>query len=163
MVFQGKVQSVAALLEAARTTPETNYKSNVGIRHTAAQNASMCNGLLAKNDGLETCWRFGILQTLDDYNSVLRRGDIELAAKVFTDEPSRTGAVEIDAAFAALADFLAQRDGWPTPPWAQDETRKTDEWYPSVPKIFHAEAKRESPEPFRQRGIFITHRSLARA
>ncbi|WP_267879808.1 hypothetical protein [Gordonia otitidis] len=36
-------------------------------------------------------------------------------------------------------------------------------WYPGVPGIFRAEAERDSPRAFRQRGIFITKRSLNRA
>ncbi len=40
----------------------------------AAQNAEACRTLLADGESLDGCWRFGILQTLDDYASVLRRG-----------------------------------------------------------------------------------------
>ncbi len=163
MLFQGEVLSVAALLDAARTAPETAPSMDVGLRHTAAQNASACRSLLASGESLDECWRFGILQTLDDYISSLRRGGVSLAAGVFNDEPPHTGAAEVDAAFAALAEYLAVRDGWQTPSWAQDASRRTTAWYPAVPAIFHAEADHESPEAFRRRGIFITSRSLARA
>lgn len=163
MVFQGEVLPVGALLDAARTTPAAAPNPSVGVRHTAAQNAAACRTMIAAGESLDACWRFGILQTLDDYTSVLRRGGPELAAEVFTDEPPHTGAVEVDAAFAALAAYLAERDGWTTPAWALDPTRRTDAWYPAVPVIFRTEADRESPEAFRQRGILITSRSLARA
>ncbi len=86
-----------------------------------------------------------------------------MAAQVFAVEPPRTGAEQIDAAFAALAAHLADRDGWVGPAWAQDPSRCTTAWYPGVPVIFRAEADRESPDAFRQRGIFITARSLLRA
>ncbi|MBL8926480.1 MAG: hypothetical protein JNM77_09585 [Pseudonocardia sp.] len=163
MVFQGEVLSVAALLDAARATPETPPNTAVGVRHTAAQNADVCRGLLAEGESLDGCWRFGILQTLDDYTSVLRRGGPDLAAGVFTDEPPRTGSARLDAAFAALADYLAARDGWLAPAWASDPLRRTDAWYPAVPVIFRTDADEESPEAFRRRGILITARSLARA
>lgn len=163
MVFQGEVLSVAALLDAARTTPEPAPSVGVGVRNTAAQNAAACRTLLAGGEGLDECWRFGILQTLDDYTSALRRGGPGLATGVFADEPPHTGSVEVDAAFAALADYLAERDGWQTPGWALDSSRRTTTWYPAVPAIFHADADRESPEAFRRRGILITSRSLARA
>ena len=88
---------------------------------------------------------------------------IGLATEVFSAEPPRTGSPQIDAAFAALADHLAQRDGWATPAWALDPSRRTDTWYPAVPQIFRATADRESPQAFRRRGILITARSLARA
>jgi hypothetical protein len=100
---------------------------------------------------------------LDDYTSVLRRGGPDLAAGVFTDEPPRTGSAHLDAAFAALADHLAERDQWTAPAWARDPSRHTTAWYPAVPAIFHADADKESPEAFRRRGILITSRSLARA
>lgn len=163
MLFHGEVLSVAALLDAARTTPETAPSPGVGVRHTAAQNAADCRTLLTSGESLDECWRFGILQTLDDYTSVLRRGGPGLAAGVFTDEPPHTGAVEVDAAFAALAEYLAERDRWQTPAWALDASRRTTGWYPAVPAIFHADADMESPEAFRRRGILITSRSLARA
>lgn len=163
MVFQGEVLSVAALLDAARATPVIPPNPPVGVRHTAAQNAEACRTLLADGESLDGCWRFCILQTVDDYTSVLRRGGPDLAAGVFTDEPPRTGSAQLDAAFAALAEYLADRDGWPTPAWASDPSRRTEAWYPAVPAIFRADADQESPAAFRRRGILITARSLARA
>lgn len=163
MVFQGEVLSVTALLDAARDAPTTAPSTDVGVRHTAAQNAAACRRLLRDGDTLDACWRFGILQTLDDYTSVLRRGGPSLAAEVFTDEPPRAGAAEIDAAYAALAEYLADRDGWELPLWALDPSRRAAAWYPAVPAIFREDADRESPDAFRRRGILITSRSLARA
>lgn len=163
MVFQGQVLSIRALLDVARTAPETPPSIVVGVRHTAAQSAEACRALLAEGESLDGCWRFGILQTLDDYSSVLRRGGPDLAATVFTDEPSHTGAAPLDAAFAALAEYLADRDGWHAPDWVSDPSRHTDGWYPAVPAIFRSDADNESPEAFRRRGILITARSLARA
>lgn len=163
MVFQGEVQSVAALLDAARSTPEAAPGTGVGVRHTAAENARACRDLLRTGEKLEQGWRFGILQTLDDYTSALRRGGPSVAADVFAEEPEPTGAVQLDAAFAALAEHLAERDGWQTPAWARDQARQTAPWYPGVPTIFHTVADRESPRAFRQRGILITDRSLSRA
>lgn len=50
MVFQGEVLSVAALLDAARDAPTTAPTPDVGVRHTAAQNAADCRRLLAYPD-----------------------------------------------------------------------------------------------------------------
>ena len=163
MVFQGEVLSVAALLDAARAAPETVPNPSIGLRHTAATNAAACRTLIGDGESLDVCWRFGILQTLDDYTSTRRRGGPALAAGVFADEPGGTGSAEVDAAFAALADYLADRDGWQASAWAFDPSRSTSAWYPAVPAIFHADADRESPEAFRRRGILITSRSLASA
>lgn len=163
MVFQGEIRSVTALLDAAHATPEHTPSSCFGVLHTAADNATNCRRLLTEGEGLDACWRFGILQTLDDYTSTLRRGGPRLAAQVFDDEPPATGAVQLDAAFAALAEHLAERDGWTTPEWAHNPERCTETWYPAVPKVLRAEADRESPQAFRRRGILITSRSLDRA
>lgn len=163
MVFQGEVLPIGALLERAQTAPAYEPGAGVGVRHTAADNAARCAVLLAAGETSEACWRFGILQTLDDYASTFRRGGSVLAAELFADEPASTGSVKLDAAFAALADHLAERDGWPAPAWTADPARRADRWYPAVPAIFRAEAERDSSRAFRQRGILITGRSLDRA
>jgi len=159
MAFKGQVLSIGALLEAARSesTPEV-VAPDAAVRHTAAGNARQVAG-----ESPAEAWRFGVLQTLDDYASTVRRGGVRLGAAVFTDVPPSTGSAEVDAAFAALADFLAERDGWPAPAWAHETSRVAEAWFPSVPAIFREDALRESPRAFRDRGIFITASSLARA
>lgn len=159
-MYKGRRHTIAEML-ATPSAPVGG--SRMGRVHTVAGNARHVAGLVASGDSLGSCWRFGVLQTLDDYMSTLRRGGPELAATVFEGEPPRTGAPEIDAAFAALAEFLADRDGWPVPEWALDPTRRVDGWYPEVPWFDQAEADAVSPEAFRSRGILITSRSLARA
>ena len=143
------------MLPAPALRPRTPT-GRVGVLHPAAENAAACRQFLADGEGLDGCWRFGILQTLDDYTSILRRGGLGLAAGcLVTSRPARVPP-SVDAAFAALADYLAERDGWQAPGWAHDAARRTVAWYPAVPAIFHADADQESPEAFRRRGILIT-------
>ena len=163
MGYKGTVLTISELLDRARTATEPKPRVDVGLRHEAASNAQRCAVLRSAGEGLGECWRFAILQTLDDYTSTLRRGGVELAAQVFTAEPPRTGSPEIDAAFAALAEHLADRDGWDPPVWVLDPTRRVERWYATVPRIFHRDAERESPQAFRTRGIYITEQALARA
>jgi len=170
MAFKGEVLSVSELLAlSVETLPGVQSpagavaKDAFSVRHTAAGNARHCSGLIEGGESLDVGWRFGILQTLDDYVSTVRRGGVKLGAAVFAEEPPRTGSVELDAAFAALADHLAERDRWEAPSWAQNAERAVESWYPAVSSIFREEAKAESPRAFRQRGVFITERSLARA
>jgi hypothetical protein len=163
VVFQGEVLTIGALLERAQAEPAYEPASDIGVRHTAAENAVRCAELLAAGESLDACWRFGILQTLDDYTSTLRRGGPTLAAQVFTDEPTATGSAQVDAAFAALADYLAERDGRHAPAWAVDPDRRTESWYPAVPDRWRPEADHDSPRAFARRGIFITGRSLNRS
>ncbi|KQQ18766.1 hypothetical protein ASF48_17770 [Rathayibacter sp. Leaf299] len=164
MKFRGDLLSISALL-ALPVDRSTSSGEHFGPRvlHSAAGNARRAAQLIAEGEPFDPAWRFGILQTLDDYTSTAKRGGAALASSVFSEEPAPTGAAELDAAFAALADHLAERDGWRVPSWALDPTRRVLSWYPAVPSLFREEADRDSPRAFRTRGILITKRSLARA
>lgn len=163
--FQGEVLPLAVFLAQAKSAEPLGQElyADIGLRHTANDNAAECASMLHAGRSLDECWRFGILQTLDDYTSTLRRGGTELAQQVFSLEPAPTGATEIDAAFAALAEYLADRDGWVTPQWAFQAHRRVEAWFPAVPRIYRQFARVQSPEVFRSRGNFITDTSLARA
>lgn len=56
---------------------------------------------------------------LDDYTSVLRHAGIAAAARMWVGAPRGTGDARVDAAFAAMAEYLARRDGWTVPSWAR--------------------------------------------
>jgi hypothetical protein len=163
VVFRGDVLMVGELIDHAEAAPPYTSPADVGVRHTAAGNAAGCAELIADGESADDGWRFGVLQTLDDYNSTLRRGGPQLASQVFMDEPAPTGSARLDAAFAALAEHLAARDGWTAPAWAGNPARRADDWYPGVPAIFKDEADKDSPPAFARRGIWITTRSLDRA
>jgi hypothetical protein len=115
-------------------------------------------------DGSENLWRFGVLQVLDDYESALRFEGVKAAAQLFETEPAPTGHSGLDAALAALACWLATRDGWEPPTWAHDPGRVARPWwFVSESAYGRAWALVESPGEFRIRGVFITHSALARA
>src|SRR6218665_4121514 len=116
MVFQGDVLPIGALLERAQTAPAYEPGADVGVRHTAADNAARCAVLLSAGDTPEACWRFGILQTLDDYASTLRRGGVKLAAEGFAPPPAPTRSGRIDAGVAGGAGHPAGRAGVAPPP-----------------------------------------------
>lgn len=164
MAFKGEVFSVGELLRRAQG-PALVEAADVGVRHTAAESAAHVAELLAAGESVASGWRFGILQTLDDYTSTLRRGGTSVAAGVFVDAPPSTGTAELDAAYAALADHLAERDGWSAPGWTADSLRAVRDgaWFASTPAVFHGEALRDSPRAFRTRGIMITSHALERA
>lgn len=166
MAYQGTRLSIEALIaisSASGGSDVTTPKSPFGVRHTAHGNARYCAELIEAGEPVNSGWRFGVLQTLDDYRSTVARGGVQLGAGVFANAPEPTGSAELDAAFAALAEFLAERDGWAVPSWATARGRLQVDWYPDVPDIFREEAKESSPPSFRSRGIYITDRSLARA
>lgn len=164
-IFQGEVLPLADFIAQAKAAEPLGQElyADIGLRHTAQGNAAACASMISAGRSLDECWRFGVLQTLDDYTSTLRRGGTELAQLVFAPEPEPTGAPELDAAFAALAEHLADRDGWMAPQWIFKAERRVHEWFPAVPSIYRQLALDQSPPAFRSRGIFITDTSLARA
>ncbi len=112
----------------------------------------------------EEVWRFGVLQLLDEYDSMLRHQGLEAAASVFEQEPKLTGHTGLDASFAALACWLATRDGWQEPNWARDPKRVARPWwFVSRSEYGRAWAMVQSPGEFRIRGVFITNTALVRA
>ena len=167
MAFRGVALSIGELVAQAQAAPEPDWRvlyGHIGLRNDAADAAAHCAQLLKVGESLNACWRFGILQTVDYYNSCVRRGGVELGAQVFDREPQRTGAVEVDAAFAALAEHLAARDGWRPPSWASDPTRSSPHrWYVAQSPAFYAEASQQTPPAFRSRGVFISTNDLDRA
>ena len=111
----------------------------------------------------EALWRFGVLQLLDDYESTLRQHGVAAAARVFEAEPPLTDHSGLDAAYAALACWLAARDGWTAPSWAHEPSRVARPWwFVSESAYGRAWAMVESPGEFRIRGIFITKSALVR-
>lgn len=117
------------------------------------------------NDGepLSRVWRYVLTQMLDDYESVLRHGDARAAADMWLAPPAETGDVRVDAAFAAMAEHLARRDGWTAPAWASEPHREAMPWwFVTELRGMHPRALVESPSSFRRRGVFITSGALER-
>lgn len=112
----------------------------------------------------EDLWRFGVLQLLDDYESVHVRDGVVAAARLMAAAPEPTGHSGLDAAFAGLACWLADRDGWDAPAWARAEERVARPWwFVSTSAYGRAWAMVQSPGQFRIRGVFITDTALQRA
>jgi len=131
--------------------------------HTVDDAARVAARLLSSGEPLNRVWRFALTQLLDDYTSVLRHNGPEAAAKMWRVAPSLTGDARVDAAFAAMAEHLARRDGWQTPAWTRDPQREAVPWwFVTDLKGLHPRALVESPSSFRRRGVFITRGALER-
>jgi hypothetical protein len=129
----------------------------------AAGAALLADELLADGETLQSVWRYVIVQLLDDYSHDLARAGVPAASQRFDREPTFTHATEVDAALAALAEYLARRDNWPVPSWARKPGRYSGTWWFVTPlRGMHATALQESPSSFRTRGIFITSGALSR-
>lgn len=142
------------------------YRNDMAVLssfRTAADAARLAQRLLAENRPLQQVWRFALVQLLDDYASVLRHDGVEAAGRMWALEPPRTGSSEVDAALAAMAEYLARRDGWQAPEWAGDAGREASPWWFVTPlRGLHPKALVESPSSFRRRGVFITADALER-
>lgn len=114
--------------------------------------------------GSEEICCFGVLELLDEYDSILRHQGTEPAAWVFDKEPKLTGHSGLDASFAALDCWLATRDDWKKPPWPRDAKRVSRPWwFVSESAYGQSWAMAQSPDEFRTRGVFITNTALLRA
>jgi hypothetical protein len=153
--YQGALLSVAELLDGSDMPVELLRPSG----STAATNMRVCERLLADGASLRDCWRFGIMQTISDYTTCLNYGGTELAASVFTNEPSLLPALQLNAAIAALAEWLAHRDGWTPPKWCRDPGRSLAQpWYVAGSdfEVLKETADAESPAEFRAHGVYTS-------
>lgn len=91
------------------------------------------------------------------------------SAKALADEPQRLagrlpqGEVD-DAYLAATAEMLARQHGLPVPAWARNPERTLARpWFALPWAGMRGILLVESPEPFRQRNLFVSANALSRA
>jgi hypothetical protein len=85
--------------------------------------------MLSDGERLSRLWRYVFAQLLDDYTSVLNHAGVQAAARMWSQAPQVTGDSRVDAAFAAMAEYLARRDGWKVPAWAALPQREAWPWW----------------------------------
>ena len=130
---------------------------------TVDQAAGSAIAMLADGERLSRLWRYVFVQMLDDYSSVLHHAGVSAAAGMWAGVPRGTGDSRVDAAFAAMAEYLARRDGWAVPTWARLPEREAwPWWFVTDLRGLHPRALVESPSSFRRRGVFITDGALSR-
>ena len=95
---------------------------------TVDQAASSALAMLQGGERLSKLWRYIFVQLLDDYASVLRHAGVSAAARMWASAPRSSGDIRVDAAFAAMAEYLARRDGWEVPSWARLPGREAWPW-----------------------------------
>jgi len=165
MSYQGRRLSVGELVELARR--DSSLLADAPSTPHCSYHAELCQDMLNAGDQLLDCWRFGVLQLVDRYNSAARRNDWDVARRLFEQPPSPTGSLQLDAAFAALAEYLSVRDHWATPTWAFEVERSTVNapWWVSlvISDGFRSEVESYCPSEFSKRGVFIGFGALERA
>jgi hypothetical protein len=120
----------------------------------AVATAALADELLVQGETLHAVWRYAIVQLLDDYSHELARDGAAAASRRFDREPAATRSPEVDAALAALTEYLARRDGLAGAPWARKPGRYSSTWWFVTPlRGMHPTALQESPASFRTRGF----------
>ncbi len=111
-------------------------------------------GHLAGADDDRHRWRL-IAEMLEEY----RHEPVAERAELLADEPPSTGDEQWDVFLAALAEFLAARDGRGAAAWAADR-RLAVFWFPFNSAAARVDAVVHSPASFRSRGIFLAPQEL---
>jgi len=118
---------------------------------TVDQAADSAAAMLQEGERLNRLWRYIFVQMLDDYTSVLRHAGVPAAARMWASAPRSTGDIRVDAAFAAMAEYLARRDGWDASSWARLPGREAwPWWFVTDLRGLHPRALVESPSSFRR-------------
>lgn len=145
------VRTLTRLLEACRSAPRR-------LRWpTLAMLAPSMREVLLEH-GSRDAWRL-VGEVLDDATSAT---DAELRSLV-APRPVVTGDTRVDAAVAALAEYLCARRGVAPPAWALEFGREARPWWFVADDVrFRALALRESPISFARRGVFVTKGGLER-
>jgi hypothetical protein len=91
--------------------------------------AAVAVGMVAAESRLQDVWRHTVVQLLDDYTSVRRHEGVEAAQAMWSDRPRPAGDRRVDAAFAALGEYLARRDNWRARLWVRDPTLEAVPWW----------------------------------
>lgn len=99
-------------------------------------------------------WRL-IAEFLEEY----RHEPAERRAALLIEEPAATGSEHWDVFLAALAEFLAARDGRGTAQWVVGRDLDTS-WFPFASPAARVDAFVHSPASFRARGIFLAPQNL---
>ncbi|MFV0433831.1 MAG: hypothetical protein ACK5LO_07625 [Leucobacter sp.] len=150
----------------ADASASTLYERTFGraYRRTPHSLATEVEGLRELGEFTDRdAWRLVICQSIDTYDSRRKWGTLHDAIATFEDEPAPSGHAGLDAATAALTEYLAHRDGWDAPSWAQSESRVASQpWVVGTLPTARLRAVQEAPAEFAQRGVYVSPSDLVR-
>lgn len=117
-------------------------------------------------------WGSALAEFLDEVNRARKQNDRQSLWTAISDEPPilrsqfQSGDAA-DAFSAALAEYLAETLSLSRPTWTQNADRYLDHaWYPLANISEHPRLRvlieAKTPQPFRDRNVFIDENSLAR-
>lgn len=125
--------------------------------HSLAELSSYLERELAvgrRSDALRMLFGF-----VDDFRGSEPDGQVSLVQEA----PPPTGATDIDAALAAVAEFCCVEAGMETPRWAMEPSRMARPWlFVASNPAFHAYVMANTPISFARRGVFVAREVFAR-
>lgn len=111
-------------------------------------------GHLASADDDRHRWRL-VAEMLEEH----RHEPVRERQALLTEEPPTTGERRWDVFLAALAEYLATRDGKAAPTWAAGRRLEVF-WFPFDSAAARVDAVVHAPASFRSRGIFVAPQEL---
>ena len=124
-----------------------------GVGYQAMSISALAGYLAAARDDRER-WRL-VAEFLEEY----RHEPETRRPGLLSEEPAATGDERWDVFVAALAEFLATRDGRGVAAWVHARGLKGS-WFPFDSPAARADALVHSPASFRARGIFLAPQNL---
>lgn len=109
---------------------------------------------LAASSNDQHRWRL-IAEMLEEY----RHEPAQERAALLEEEPPTTGSERWDVFLAALAEYLATRDGRGVAAWTS-KRRLATFWFPFDSAAARVDAVVHAPASFRSRGIFVAPQEL---
>src|SRR5690242_15617272 len=139
-----------------RCANRVGYRSGVADRDRGGYQPltlARLGGLLAAaEDGVR--WRL-VAEFLEEY----RWESVDIRLGLLVDEPAGTGDEHWDVFLAALAEFLAARDGHGAPAWTDSRSLRRF-WFPFNSRAARVDAVVHAPAAFRRRGVFVAPQEL---
>jgi hypothetical protein len=111
-------------------------------------------GTLLTGAGESRRWRL-IAEFLEEY----RWESIDTRLVLLTQEPASTGDERWDVFLAALAEYLAARDGRAAPAWVESRSLRRF-WFPFNTRAARVDAVVHAPAAFRRRGVYVAAQEL---
>nr|MDT0663476.1 hypothetical protein [Micromonospora sp. DSM 115978] len=99
-------------------------------------------------------WRL-VAEFLEEY----RWEQVDTRDSLLTAEPAPLGDEHWDVFLAALAEYLAAKDGRGAPAWAEARSLRRF-WFPFNTRAARVDAIVHAPAAFRRRGVFVAAQEL---
>ena len=153
-----RLETLRRLVEACGSELVLSVRPKVRRGALPIQDVADQVAALLSDEGQASAWR-RLLDFVDDF----RGSPIAGKRWLVENAPALCGDRRLDAAIAALAEFLCAEAGLPYPAWTDEEERFAEPWwFVSGLRGFEAMALRDSPITFARHGVFVNEGAFER-